>query len=299
MQARSIVFTINNPTPDIELRLQSELEYRYLVIGREIGESGTPHLQGFCQLKSRTRLKKLGEKFPWHIESTKGTPKQASDYCKKDGDFIEFGELCGNDAAGDNTKDRWASIIQMARAGEWNKLSLEYPGEYIRNLRNLQTVHVAAMNPLETVKKCLWLYGEPGTGKSRFAHDLGKDVSYWKNPNKWWDNYKGDKVVILDDFDKTHEVLGYHLKRWADRYPVLCETKGGSIYPDYDILIVTSNYHPNEIFKDTMLVAALERRFDLLKVLGFEESLEGILSIKTYSPTALTDYVYINKFNYL
>jgi len=70
--------------------------------------------------------------------------------------------------------------------------------------------------------------------------------------NKWWDGYKGQKVVVLDEFDKCHSAcLGSHLKKWADPWvPFVAEAKSTALPPDYDVLIVTSNYSLEELFGD-------------------------------------------------
>ena len=70
--------------------------FRYLVFGRERGDSGTPHLQGFFVVANPVSLsqsKTLLNNYRCHLEIARGTPQQAADYCKKDGDFEEFGEL--------------------------------------------------------------------------------------------------------------------------------------------------------------------------------------------------------------
>lgn len=54
----------------------------------------------------------------------------------------------------------------------------------------------------------------------------------------------------MDDFDKNHEVLGHHLKIWADHYGCHLEIKGGSLPSNFEKIIVTSNYWPHEIFSD-------------------------------------------------
>lgn len=73
----------------------SDTIYNYLVIGKEVGESGTPHLQGYIQLKKKSRLagvkKIIGNRC--HIEQCRGTPKENRDYCTKDKQFVEFGQL--------------------------------------------------------------------------------------------------------------------------------------------------------------------------------------------------------------
>jgi len=99
-QGKRWCFTLNNPSEGEKSSLvdlfQSD-HVDYAVVGREVGESGTPHLQGFVYFSDRKRSSQvkalLGDR-P-HIELTKGTDKQASDYCKKDGDYDEYGEFKG------------------------------------------------------------------------------------------------------------------------------------------------------------------------------------------------------------
>lgn len=65
---------------------------KYICFGREVGESGTPHLQGYMQANHDmfARFKKAFEA-NIHMEKQKGDSKQAKDYCEKDGDFFEAG----------------------------------------------------------------------------------------------------------------------------------------------------------------------------------------------------------------
>jgi len=95
-QSRSYVFTLNNYVePDVARLRALGGEVSYLVFGREVGDSGTPHLQGYVVFNRRvafaTAKRSIGDRA--HLEVTRGTPEQASDYCKKDGDFEEFGSL--------------------------------------------------------------------------------------------------------------------------------------------------------------------------------------------------------------
>jgi hypothetical protein len=104
-QAKRWCFTLNNWTHEERLNLhllgesisadgdQSFLSY--LIFGVEIGESGTPHLQGYCILREKARLSRLKEEpglSRAHLEIARGTHESASTYCKKDGDFHEYGE---------------------------------------------------------------------------------------------------------------------------------------------------------------------------------------------------------------
>jgi len=93
--AKHWVFTLNNYTEDDFQTLCDTAEnYEYLVFGREVGEQGTPHLQGYVVLKQKLRLANVKALAPFgnaHLEIKRGSPKKAADYCKKDGNFEEYG----------------------------------------------------------------------------------------------------------------------------------------------------------------------------------------------------------------
>lgn len=89
------VFTLNNYTPAQELALRGavgQVGIKYIVFGREIGEQGTPHLQGYLQSnqKNKDRFHKKLDIFVVPQKAPKAL--DAIIYCKKDGDFFEAGE---------------------------------------------------------------------------------------------------------------------------------------------------------------------------------------------------------------
>ncbi len=94
-QSASWCFTLNNYTDDEVAKVRAlQANANFIVYGFEIGESGTPHLQGFIQFKTRYRFSRvrtlLFERA--HIEVARH-PAEAAEYCRKDGNFEEFGVM--------------------------------------------------------------------------------------------------------------------------------------------------------------------------------------------------------------
>lgn len=92
--------------------------------------------------------------------------------------------------------------------------------------------------------------------------------AYMKLSNKWWDGYQGQGAVIMDDLDpKRAEPLTQHLKHWADPWGKMPgEIKGGQVPLVYDVFIVTSQYHPGDIWKDPASFDAIMRRFEIVRI---------------------------------
>lgn len=90
--SKSWCFTHNNWNVDqldqlVQTFVKCDMSY---IIGREIGECGTPHLQGFVHSKKvKFRpIEKFKLDFSPHWEKCKGTFDQNVTYCSKEGDFL-------------------------------------------------------------------------------------------------------------------------------------------------------------------------------------------------------------------
>ena len=139
---------------------------------------------------------------------------------------------------------------------------------YTKLKNNLSNYHLDKKPVKDTFKldKNLWIFGPPGIGKTEYAKKISKNY-YIKNQTKWWDLYKGQKTVILDDFNDPS--MGYYIKIWADNTTFLGETKGGTIPISYDQFIVTSNYMPLALWpRDPQMQIAVCRRFNFITVEG-------------------------------
>ncbi len=90
-------FTLNNYTSDDYDRLTQLVdkdECVYIIFGKEIGDSGTPHLQGFIAFSKRVYMTDVKKRISRtaHFELARQVP-ESIEYCKKDGDVFESGVL--------------------------------------------------------------------------------------------------------------------------------------------------------------------------------------------------------------
>jgi len=256
-------FTLNNyhEKPALVAQLDS-LDCKYMKYGREIGEEGTPHLQGLIIFNSKKSLKQAITALEGcHVEIMKSLTGSIA-YCSKDGDVVERGIApMSQSEKGIKGEEYYANLLKLARENRIQECPPSAQLTYGRALRYERDEVMKKRKLPDTEMKMLWYHGGPGTGKSRKARQENPNL-YDKNCNKWWCGYTGEDVVLIDDFDKRHDVLVHHLKRWGDRYPFLAEHKGGATVIRPSLIIVTSNYHPSEIWTENSDLEPILRRFE-------------------------------------
>jgi len=268
----------------------------YYIVAKEVGDGGTPHLQCFFALNEAKRLSELrrqcGKRCHWEVAKASG--EVAAQYCKKgkqsheewnaehhlgpnfgvDADFIEGGTIPSTARGLERVKVDYADALMKARKRQFAEID---PGVLIRHYSNLSRLSIDLALPVEPPKRLakidnLWIYGTPGSGKSWAARapytaEDGTALFYTKNNTKWWDGYAGEEIVIFDDLDKPE--LGSELKVWTDIYPFRAEYKGGAMLIRPKRFIITSNYHPDQIWdKDPVFAKAVTRRFEFVWMSG-------------------------------
>lgn len=242
-----------------------------MVAGREKAETtGKKHLQCFVIYKTRTKFSTVKKQLPTaHIERMEGNSTQAADYCKEDGDFMEFGvfefiQPQGGACGGIKKAVNYRAIIDLAEGHDFDKIKDDHPGEYFRHYATIKRIAMDNPKPVQILNelKHEWIWGKTGLGKSSNAR-IENPGLYIKTHNKQWNGYKGEKVVLIDDLSK-HEAtwIGDYLKQWADHYPFPADVKYSQDLIRPEKIVVTSNYSIEELFgHDEDLRESLQRRF--------------------------------------
>uniref|UniRef100_UPI00404803C4 hypothetical protein n=1 Tax=Yoonia sp. TaxID=2212373 RepID=UPI00404803C4 len=199
-------FTLNNYSDNDET-LISSWKTTYTTYGREIGDSKTPHLQGFVVFPKAKRLAAVRDLHGrCHWEVAQGTSQQARDYCWKDGDYVEFGTFPGSQGK----RNDLTRAIDTLKAYGLKRVAEDHTETFVKYSRGLRDAALFLQGSYEhSSVRGIWIYGLPGTGKTHSVQLSFPDL-YIKAQNKWWDGYCNEEVVLLDDLDTN--TLGHHLK---------------------------------------------------------------------------------------
>jgi len=270
---RGWCFTLNNYTLLDEDLIKTTLKSyaRYIVYGREIApDTGTPHLQGYVYFHNQRQRKAVSRLLPRaRVEPANGSGAQNRVYCTKDGDFWEHGDVpmereMARLKGGAGNAARYAKAIADARVGRLDDIERDDPQLYLTHGPRLESLYAPNTVPLDGNLLHEWWVGPSGSGKSKLLWELYPD-HFAKALNKWWDGYKHEEVVAIEEWAPKNDCTASSLKKWADRYPFPGEIKGGCkqrLRPKK--IIVLSNYTPQQCFTNSEDLEPILRRFTVM-----------------------------------
>lgn len=268
-KGRAWTFTLNNYTKDEINKITVEIKNdTYVVFGHEVGESGTPHLQGYIHFKNarsfRSVKKLIGERS--HIEIARGSADENFRYCtKEDKDgYYEAGER----PAQGKRVDIDEFVKDIEKGVDVNDLWEKHPACMLK-YRHARADRIKALNSKKkrSAPEIKVLIGPPRSGKTRFAYETEGD-DLWAAPGdfKWFDGYEGQDAVLFDDYNGQIEYEFF--LRLTDRYKLLVPVKGDYTWWLPKRIYITSNKTVEQWYPGRNVDALRERfrEFDMDKV---------------------------------
>lgn len=285
--------TINNYTENDIYNFSREKfkkQCSYYIYAKEMGESGTPHLQCYCYYPNKKTIAQVSKQHPRaHIEIAKGTAAHNIAYCKKGNqpkdewnelgvnggqygrglDFVEVGQPPAQGARTDLIK----IADEIKHGKKVDDIIQETPDlyhTYGRTMTKLEDV-ILRTNVRREMTAGIWYYGSTGKGKSHKAFEnFSPSTHYvWKfdTDNMWNDGYTQQEIVILDDF--RGQMRYNDLLKMVDCWPNFYVSRRGREPMPFTSkkVIVTSSLHPSQVYKNLDARDSLDqlyRRFELV-----------------------------------
>lgn len=239
----------------------------------ELGANGFLHWQFVVYSKQRRRCGALLTLLPSgvHVEAVRNRVAALDYVCKDDTcadteSRFEFGDLpfrrnCSTD---------WAVVRRCAASGDFDAIPDDIMMRYTSNILLYNRYNLPEPPQRDTIS-AKYYYGVSGAGKSTLAFTEAREAAddhgiYIKlNSTKWWDGYRDQKCVIIDDFEG--QIGLNHLKRWLDKFPCFVEVKGGVLPLRATNFWITSNYSIEELYPsaNAASIAAIRRRMRIIR----------------------------------
>jgi len=196
-------------------------------------------------------------------------------YCKKGGNFIEYGALRQGERV-----DLDGARTMAADSG-MRAVSTHMSYQQTRTAEIFLTYNERTR--VSATPVCVrWLYGAPGSGKTRAVHRYierdGLDAYHKAAGGKWFDGYDQHMCLVLDDIRSGWFDLSFLLKL-IDRYEFRVEVKGGYRQMLATTIYITSVMHPRDLYNlpNEPVAQLLRRIYSLQHFTGAIDNPEEVI----------------------
>ncbi len=295
VQSKRWVFTLNNYTPAemMELKEATLETFSYLLFGEEIGDEGTPHLQGYFELPKKRSPGGLAVSLPGlsraRLAIARGSAKENRVYCGKDSNPYVLGNPMQQGRRTDLKIVKRAIDEGLTQEQLWDK----HFSTMVHNHRALLVYKRFKSAKRDWLPNIILFVGPTGTGKSRTAHNLASKLgtSYTvpmsKGSGLYFDGYDEHEVVIIDEMDGNRCTPTF-LNSLTDRYEMSVPVHGsGNTGFLAKTIIICSNYVPKTWWKNHN-ISSFERRVTWRQYFGYlpasvaDQFLNGISNVSGY-----------------
>lgn len=244
--SKSWCYTINNYTEEEVTALKALTVSKHRCC-EEVGDCGTPHLQGSITFTRAYRLTQLRKIFPRaHFEIAK--TKDSENYCIKGHIIIDI----NNNNQG-HRSDLEAVHQTIISSTSLDEVVQQHPTQCIKYPTGIQFVFRRTRPYIEKWAKTSLtvIIGPTRVGKTSYVHKL-EPILYTVPPisdgKMWFDDYQGEEAILIDDF--YGEITYSLLLRYTDGHAINLPVKGGHVRRNYTRIYITSNspvktWYPN------------------------------------------------------
>lgn len=278
---RSWAFTDFHEFPETEIPAAEWLgrypdlpRWSYACLQREVAPgTGKYHIQGyfhFHQPVSLSRLKKSMARA--HFEAAKGDAEANRRYCTKsesrcrDPPNVSHGPWEEGVLPRQGKRNDLSSACEAIVSGDIDKIPDEVWAKYHKGLMAVMDRHLKPRDSNADPPVVRWYWGGTGVGKSKRASEEAGESVYWVPGGKWWDGYRQQSTVVLDDF-RPEDMPFHKLLKLLDRYPYRVEWKGGGCWVNTNLFIITAPDPPQFMYQSMCekLVMQLVRRCSVIE----------------------------------
>lgn len=229
----------------------------------EQGAGGFLHWQLLVVLAKKATLRAVKDIYGQSAHAEPSRSDAADDYVWKEETRVQGTQFeLGKRAFKRNSDTDWEAVRTAAVAGELDSIPADVFVRNYHSLKRIQKDYSVARPRPGTICHVYW--GATGTGKSHRAWEEAGADAYIKNPStKWWDGYRGEDAVLIDEF--TGQIGITYLLRWLDKYSCRVEEKGGDQPLKATKFWICSNTDPREWYPEANeeTKAALLRRLNI------------------------------------
>jgi len=263
-RVRRYHLTLNNPTKD-EWEAIEALPKSALVratFAHEVGEEGTPHIQGYIHLKNGKTLQAaktfLGSN-RWHLEICKGTDYENRQYCLKAAkDSALSGDTCapssrlieyGDEPTEELKSGAWDDILQMVEDGRTMlDICKAHPATAIRCQSAIsKLIAQVEMHQAEWREVTVsYVWGPTGSGKTSSVYEEHGYTDVYRATNKAnpWDMYEGQDVVVFEEFRNSYDIAD--MLNWLDGHPITLPARYADRIAKFTRVYICSNWELDE-----------------------------------------------------
>ena len=294
-QAKCWFLTCNNYADhgydydNIQTILQSKFKTLvYYAMSKEVSRTtSTPHIHLYIACSSNIRFGMLQKHLPnWDIRKAKGTVEEAGAYLRKEGEkhkekahtyvfnsFFEWGDI-SKCAKYQGQRTDLTELYEQIKDGMSTFEILESNPNHLKDITHIERVRLEILSEkyknVFRVLETTYIWGATNTNKTRsvlekYGYENVYRVTNYVNP---WDGYKGQDVVVLDEYLSQFPITDFN--QIADGYPMMLRARYFDRVANFTKLYLLSNsdiisQYPTERVHNKELWAAFARRIHAVR----------------------------------